>query len=257
MTLCIESGLSDQKATISTLKSNIAFIKERMRLESNADAYNALVDRHNSLVTRCEQLLGVLNLDIDKYNTVINEYEPSRKQLNQDIDEYNGLSIQRKSVIEIGGGIDLAPSKFASHLNPASPKLGEFTRILPNIGRQWSVMGDGERWISSGNAGDALPTEPGGEVSRISQAASQIKRWASNDKSDGSWKEAIKLDESRSQEMVYNGQKHELHVAEFSSGQLASLLVAHEDPNGRIVFQRSPRKNVLPPQDPPSWYSPN
>jgi len=219
--------------------------------------YNSSVSRYNGFVRLYEQGRNGLNVTVDQYNGLVGKYESVLTLLNRNIDTYN--SLPRQIITEIGGGINLEPSKFAIRTTRASSRLTEFQSDSKRIGTSWTTIGGNEKWISSGNPGDASPSEPMDDPSLLSivQAANQTKHWKTNVSIDGSWKSAVKLSSNQLQEKSYNGQKQELQVSEFSSNQLQSLIVAHTDANGRIVFQKSTRTGVLPPQDPPRWYSPN
>lgn len=228
---------SDEQA-LTELESKTAVIKRQMSVESDATTYNALVDKHNGLVS---------------------EYSRIHERYKQTIDEYNALRIQQQFIVEIGGGISLDPSKFAVRENSSSPKLVAFNRLIPNVGTRWTAIGNSEKWIKSEATSRIAKGSP--QVQQVgldtTTEASKIKHWATSSTADASWRAAVKLDASRIQEKSFDGQKQQLQIAEFASGQLRSLIIGRKDGNGRIVFEKSERKGVLPPQDPPAWYSPN
>ena len=228
---------SDEQA-LADIESKIAVVKRQMSAEPNATHYNALVDEHNGLVS---------------------EHSRIHQRYKQSIDEYNALRVQTNSIVRIGGGISLEPSKFGVRENSSSPKLIDFNNLIPNVGTRWTAIGNAEKWIKSEVTSR---TEKG--APRIQQLgldtkseASKIKHWETTNAADASWRSAVKLDASRIQEKSFDAQKQQLQVAEFASGQLRSLIVGQKEAGGRIVFEKSERKGVLPPQDPPSWYSRN
>jgi len=251
-----ENDITNLKNALTKYKTAIDTMKAQMQVETDPDLYNSLVDKHNACVNKFEQIRSALNGKIDECNAAVREYERVRADINSNVDAIN--SFEHPYITEIGGGIDLEPSKFSIRQNANSPELIKFKSKIPRINQQWGSVDGAEKWISSGNTNTAS-SNPRGELSssNISQPLNRIKHWTNTDSNDGSRKDAIKLDATRSQERIYDGQKHELQVAEFNNGKLASLLVAHTDSSGRIVFQKSNRKNVLPPDDPPRWYSPN
>jgi hypothetical protein len=232
----LKTRITAAKTTLANLDSTIEQIKSRMNLETSAGAYNALVDRHNELVA---------------------EYEQVRSNLNMAVDQYNTLNVQNLIITEIGGGIDLEPSKFAIQQNPLSPSLIKFKNRTGKVGSRWTDTGESKKWIRSDSALKVgLPVRPRSALADQIADASQIKHWTRTDARDSSWKSAIRLDASRAQEKSYDSQQQTLQVAEFAAGQLQSLIIAQRDANGRIVFKRAERRNVLPPQDPPVWFSP-
>ncbi len=231
----LKTWITANEAALTKLESTVKKIEERMSVEMSSEDYNALVDRHNELV---------------------DEYEQRRTNLNPVIERYNALDIQHLYIVEIGGGIDLEPSKFAIRQNASSPRLIEFENRIARVGHQWTDLGDSGKWIRSDNlARRASTIKPLAILDDRLAVADQVKHWVKTDVQDGSWRTAIRLDASRAQEKSYDARQQTLQVAEFAGGQLQSLLVAQKDGSGRIVFKRAERQNVLPPQDPPVWVS--
>ena len=232
----LKSRIANDRSTLEALEVKIEQIKGQMDRETSTTTYNILVDRHNHFVE---------------------DYKRLQTQLNQSIDAHNALVTVQRSILEIGGGINLEPSKFAIRASPSSQRLAEFKSRIPGVEVQGTEKTNSAKWISSEpvNRKQAVQTQLEGRD--ISEAASQVKHWTTVDAKVGSWKSAVKLDSNRVLEKSYDAQNHELQVAEFASGQLQALVVGHKDASGRIVFQKSDRKTALPPQDPPAWYSPN
>ena len=127
----LKTWITANEAALTKLESTIKQLDERMSVEMSSEDYNALVDRHNELV---------------------DEYEQRRTNLNPAIERYNALDIQRLYIVEIGGGIDLEPSKFAVRQNALSPRLNEFEARISKVGPQWTDLGDAGKWIRSGLA---------------------------------------------------------------------------------------------------------
>jgi hypothetical protein len=200
-------------------------------MKTFSEDYNALVGRHNELV---------------------DEYEQIRSRLNMAVDRYNTLDVQNPYIVEIGGGINLEPSKFAIRQNASSPNLIEFKSRISKVGFRWTDTGGSKKWIRSGStARGAFPVRPRAKLNDRIAVADQIKHWTRTDARDGSWKAAVRLDASRAQEKSYDAQQQTLQVAEFTAGKSQSLIIAQRDAKGRIVFRRAERRDVLPPQDPP------
>ena len=230
----LNAEITADKNTLSNLQSLIKKMKSRINIATSSDNYNALVDRHNEL---------------------IGQYELVRTRLNTAVDRYNALDIQVPHVVEIGGGINLEPSKFAIRQNASSPHLVEFKSRISKVGVRWTDIGDAKRWIRSDRTNGPSLITPRGKFNDQIAVADRIKRWVTTDARDGSWKAAVRLDAGRAHERIYDGPKGALQVAEFTAGQLQSLIVAQKDAKGRIVFRRGEHRNVLPPQYPPVWYS--
>jgi len=233
----LKTRITADKTALASLESAITQIKRRMSLEPSSEDYNTLVGRHNELV---------------------DEYERVRSRLNRVADQYNALDVQSQYIVEIGGGINLEPSKFAIRQNASSPNLIEFKSRISKVGFRWTDIGGSKKWIrSDSTARGTLPVRPRAKLNDRIAVADQIKHWTRTDARDGSWKAAVRLDASRAQEKSYNAQQQTLQVAEFTAGKLQSLIIAQRDAKGRIVFRRAERRGVLPPQDPPVWCSPN
>jgi hypothetical protein len=233
----LKTQIAADKTALSNLESAIEQIKRRMNSATSSEGYNALVARHNELV---------------------DEYERVRSRLNRAVNQYNVLDIQCPYIVEIGGGINLEPSKFAIRQNASSLKLIEFKSRTSKIGLRWTDTGGSKKWIrSDSTTREPIRVRPRAELNNQIAVADQIKHWTRTDTQDGSWKAAVRLDATRVQEKSYDAQQQALQVAEFSAGQLKSLIIAQRDPKGRIVFRRAERRDVLPPTDPPVWYSPS
>ncbi len=231
----LKTRIRVDNVALANLESAIKQIKRRTSTATNPEGYNALVDRHNELV---------------------DEYERVRRKLNMAIDQYKVLDVQCPDIVEIGGGINLEPSKFAIRQKASSPKLIKFKNRTSKIGLRWTDTGDSKKWIrSAGTARGALRVKPRAKLNDRIAVADQIKHWMRTDARDGSWKAAVRLDANRAQEKSYDVQQQTLQIAEFAAGKLQSLIIAQRDAKGRIVFRRAERRDVLPPQDPPVWYS--
>jgi hypothetical protein len=217
----IELGKQD----LEQLKTKITRLKRQLQQDTDPDSHNSLVDVHNQLVGR---------------------YELVRQNLNALIDQHNAMHFRSPFIVEIGGGINLEPSKFAIRQQTSSPSLIKLKEIAKVVQPQWTRTVDAESWICSKTS--ARPARKNRfDPPDISAAAQQVRRLTNSPDSDnGSWSEAVKLDGTRSQEKSYNAQKQQIQIARFSSGRLQDLVVGHRDSDGRIIFERSDRTNVIP-----------
>ena len=233
----LKTRITADKTALANLESAIKQIKKRTSMKTFSEDYNALVGRHNELV---------------------DEYEQIRSRLNMAVEQYNTLDVQHPYIVEIGGGINLEPSKFAIRQNASSPNLIEFKSRISKVGFRWTDTGGSKKWIRSDSTPrGAFPVRPRAKLDDRIAVADQIKHWTRTDARDGSWKAAVRLDASRAKEKSYDAQQQTLQVAEFTAGKLQSLIIAQRDAKGRIVFRRAERRDVLPPQDPPVWCSPD
>jgi hypothetical protein len=213
------------KQVLAQLETKITRLKRQ--LEQSPDVYS-----YNSLV--------------DMYTRLVGQYELVRQNLNTLIRQHNAMHFRSSFIVEISGGINLESSKFAIRQQPSSPSLIKLKEIAKVVQPQWTRTVDAEKWICSKTS-----TRPA-RTSRfdppdISTNAQQIKRLTTAPHSDnGSWSEAVKLNETRSQEKSYNAQKQQIQIAKFSSGRVQDLVVGRRDSDGRIIFERSDRTNVIP-----------
>ncbi len=245
----LESSLASLESSRENLDSSITQIKIRML--ASPEAHNALVDRHNELVEQ-------KNAVVEQYNAVVEQYNAVVEQKKTVVEQYKALDVQYPYILQITGGINLEPSKFAIRQNASSPSLIDFKSRTTKIRSRWTNIGESKKWIRSDSmAQGTLPVGLRAKLKDLTVTASQIKRWIKTDARDGSWKTAIRLDASRAREKSYDAQQQALQVAEFTAGQLQSLIIAQRDAKGRIVFRRSERLDVLAPQTPPIWALPN
>jgi hypothetical protein len=213
------------KQVLAQLDARITRSKRQLQQESEVDSYNSLVVRHNQLVE---------------------QYELGRQDLNALIDQHNAMHFRIPFIVEIGGGINLEPSKFAIRQQTSSPSLIKLKEIAKVVQPQWTRSVGAERWICSKTSARPART-PRFDPPDISAAAQRVRRLTNPPDSDnGSWSEAVKPDGNRSQEKSYNAQKQQIQIARFSSGRLRDLVVGHRDSDDRIIFERSDRTNVLP-----------
>ena len=119
--------IESDKDTLAGLDRKMTEIKAQMKSESGP-AYNALVDSHN---------------------LIVGEYQRTQIQLNLNIGAYNALDVKILSIVEIGGGIDLEPSKFAIRTSPSSERLAEFKGHIAGLEEQGAEKASAAKWISS------------------------------------------------------------------------------------------------------------
>ena len=232
----LEAQINADGTALTDLNSTIKQIKRQMDVETSSEDYNVWVDRHNQ---------------------VVDEFETIRGRWMRNIEKYKSLKLSVSRITEIAGGINLESSHFAIRQNNSSPKLIEFESQIPKISFRWTDIGNSKKWIrSDSTARSVIPVRPRTKIRELMAAADQIKRWVSTEPRDGSWKSAVRLDTKRAQEKSYDAQNQTLQVADFSAGQLQSLIIVKRDTQGKIVFRRAERGHILPPQDPPVWYSP-
>ena len=257
---------SPKEAALSAAKAGVA--AEQGKLER----ISAQVERTKSLMPLKEN--PNYNRWVDAYNALIEQYEAERTRLNGLIDQYNNEAGGMKTamILEIGGGINLEPENFAVRAVPSSVKLDAFksaashslappkdnmgkpalmnSRDVPSM-RIAETKRIGKTWVLSS------PTDGSSSSSSKSSAKADHGKavWAINSASGNSWRECAVNGDSSAREKSYDGEKKELQVATFAGTRLESFIVGTADSSNRITFHKSDRRNVLPPQNPPAWYS--
>ena len=211
---------------------------------------------------------------VDAYNTLIDQQEAERNKLNALVDLYNSQAgaMHTTMILEIGGGINLEPESFAVRSVRSSEKLDAFkgavsrssppsTNNVPKLSlinsrdalpmRVADTKRIGKAWIFSS------PADGSSSASSKTSAKADDGRavWAVSTASGAAWRECVVNGKALITEKSYDGEKKELQVAKFAGKRLESLIVGTADSPRRITFHKSERHNVLPPQNPPAWYS--
>jgi hypothetical protein len=185
------------------------------------------------------------------------------------VNGYNSLDLQCRSIVEIGGGINLEPRNFKIKTPQASARLQEFRRIMQTVGTEWQSIDGSGKWIRNGTA--TVSIEQKGNLPRTEwtskkettsgsctykhiQSDSEPQYWSAIDSQTGSWRDCRKMDSETYQERAYEPASKKLQIAYFRSGTLKSCIIGQMDDEGRIVFRRSNRTDVLKPQEPPIWF---
>ena len=227
----LEGQMTSDENSLDIYDSAIRKIKDDMRGESSRENYNALAARHNRLVE---------------------EYEKIRTRYNSNVARYEALDIEVLSVLEIGGGISMEPSKFVIKQDASSPRLKELKILAPAVRTDWTQTKDSGRWVRSA----AIQEKPPAVKETVERRLPGYRtgHWKKTDYPDGSWKSASTYSGGRSREKYWDGMAQELEIRDYKSGFLQSRIIAGKDARGRIIFRKAASANSSPPPEyPPTW----
>ncbi|MHC1725456.1 MAG: hypothetical protein AB9866_05490 [Syntrophobacteraceae bacterium] len=247
----LQGNINADEATLEKLGAQIEQNKSMMDSTTDITTHNDLVDQHNALVS---------------------QYELIRNRRNDTVSRYNSLGIATRSIMEIGGGINLRPRNFKIQTPHSSTKLQEFQGIMNKTGTKWQLLNGSGKWIRNATAGNGaelknkLPkfewtlkkeTISGGSTYRHIQADSNHQFWSATASQTESWRDCRKIDRDVYQERAFEASQKKLQIAEFHSGKLENNIVGQVDNMGRVVFRKSERKDILKTQEPPIWFLSN
>lgn len=233
-----------EKAEVKRLKEKLQEIKSIMESGSD-DLYNAHVDEYNQLVEQ-------VGLAVDKYN--------------DDVDLANSKSPEVLTRLEISGGIGLEPEKFKVRQSSTSPLLEQTKRVAGM--KDASTVFQGEEWVRSKPSSAPQPTKNlqlrrpwvAGENRQTvntrlasASAGSAEHYWRSTTSDSGNWQDQT-IRAKAATERYYDASSRTLQVAEFEEGKLKDCVVGKYDGQGAIVFEKSPRRDISSPQQPPNWW---
>lgn len=245
--------------------SDVAVYK--LEINNKKDELNRIESQLHKIKAAMETDSSNYNSYVPLYNTLVGKYENIRKELNQDIDRYNQLNIQRRYIIEIGGGINLGPKNFNISSKADQSYIRNFMQITKSADVRWGPIHHSGTWIrSSAIAGGSsfkniVPrTHWSLENEFNSNGYSLIRMTSIPDKKywmikgKGSWRDLLKADNLSYRERYLNPETKEIHIATYRYGSVVQYLVGRIGENNRIVFTKSSRKDLLKPQDPPTWW---
>jgi hypothetical protein len=244
----LKNTIAGQRTQLQSLEAEIrsiaTFLARRVDT-TNAQAvayYNAQVARHDALVTQHEGLRVTLNATIDKYNAL------------------GAVPV----VTEIGGGIGLRPDSFTVNVDGRSSTVGRLRVMAGQIGTRWTTFGDGSQWVKSWSSGQgsALPSvridakwqrDNRGDAGPKYRSAMGTYWFAPAGKGT-QWRDQLTGSDGCSVCRLGDVSANTLNIATFRKGAMDSYVIGKKQSSNRIVFTRSPRKDVSMPQVPPSWY---
>ena len=285
--LLVEFGdrpVADIVGSKSELRAVASYFADRVKVESREQrrqdaALKAQKTELDSLTTQIDQLGAAAdsikartdNYSIERYNTLVDdhndlvaEYESLRQEYNQGIDEYNQLDVQRQMVIEIGGGIDLAPDDFTIRSGRNSPLLDQFARIAKTATENWRTAEDGKQWLKSRASRDAPDPDPTPLATQWSRVTKNVdakefigrerKYWQQSITGTGGWRDQLSDKSGRSVCRLYDQSNQTIHIVTFEDDQMASYVEGSKHKDGRIMFRPSDRRDVIRPKSPPRWH---
>ena len=202
------------------------------------------------------------NSYVDKHNQIVEQYEKIRIRLNRKID------ICSFFIVEIGGGINLESEHFNIKQTSKSFQLQNFQNIAPKTGLHWKLI-EGGKWIRSRNmvGGTSLKNvlpkvnwaseavvEAGGKEYEYLNTGTGKKYWVETEPGSDNWRDMSKFEGSSYRERMYKDSEKVLYVAEFKSGNIDSNIVGKIVTENKIVFSKSPSRNLIKPEEPPIWW---
>lgn len=248
--------IEEQKSRLEILEGRIK--QARVALDVPVDRTSQLaVDAYNRKVRSCNEL--------------VRQYEALRQDFNANVEKHNSVKLSTRSVIEIGGGIGLRPKNFTVNKGTRSPELQALDRARGRVRTDWTDIGDGSMWVRSRSIpqGSSLAAPTIGRQwkgnSRRSEADGTTATFRSSDdeaywlKSSGKagvWRDQTVTSDGTIQHRIGDPSKGVLHVAKHRAGKMESYIVGTKRGDGRIVFTKSSRTDVLAPTSPPAWYKP-
>jgi hypothetical protein len=259
------------KTKIDALKAEIE--KER----GECDAVEAQLKQLDAIMNRS---VADHNQNVDKYNSMVERLRTMTQGMNANIDQYNNIGDQYKQLMDqyrpqvitrISGGIGLEPEKFQVRQVPESPSLLPVKQVAALSGDVSRVL-SGDTWIrtrtplldsspkpsfigKSWQDGNARQTSKGVCISATSGGLAQY--WKVTAKDQTIWHDQVNEKNSSARERLYDASKKILEIAYFEQGQVKAHIQGRYDATGRIVFEKSSRRDLISPQSPPSWWADN
>ena len=242
----LHAQLDIERAEVRRLKAKLEEVSSAMAGTTGSN-YNRYVDEYNGLVDQTD-------LAVEKYNDDVDIYSAKSKPLAE------------LGILRISGGIELAPDKFGVRSLNASPEL-EQTKRVAEMSEAVSTI-QGEKWVRSKPSG-AQQSKMTLQLSRpwvagdnhqtantrfaSASAGGAEHYWQATSTDSGNWQDAT-IHGTTSTERLYDAASGTLQVAEFDEGKLKSCVIGKYDGQSSIVFEKSPRKDISPPQQPPNWW---
>jgi hypothetical protein len=241
----LDKEINQADAALDVMDRQLEDLKTRMAVS---------VDAHNSLLSR--------------YNSLVENYNEGVRRSHDLVAKYNALgkNLVSQSVMEIGGGIGLDPSKFKVVATDNSPSLKTFITQSRTSGTSWTSDAILIRSASTGPAGPSsyrMPwlswiTDEGSLSGRRQFMASSQggpKRWIKETPTDHSWRDQTTFGSGETRERYFDGVRKTLRVADAPVGGEVKCIEARLVGNDTIVFSRSIRKDLIGPKVPPVWWN--
>ena len=128
----IENDLKLGKELLQKLEAEIDLTKRKLNSTENPQDYNVLVDHHNELIL---------------------QYKSTLQKYNQDVNIYNSLKINKLSILEIGGGINLEPRNFKIKASQPGPRMQGFLSLIDKVDTKWRPINGAGKWIRNETGG--------------------------------------------------------------------------------------------------------
>lgn len=157
-----ESEKNYYERLLRSSEPKIKSLETEIKLKGNVlNNYDSrAVDRYNNLVNRYNQLLAI--------------HESHRNNYNLKVKELNAMKILQKSIVSIGGGINLHPSQFREiSRNRNSSKIQEINKIKNNIKRTGGI-GKSGNWVRN------IPSVGESRINKLS-----VVSWKSSESVNG------------------------------------------------------------------------
>jgi hypothetical protein len=202
---------------------------------------------------------------------MVEELRRAAERLNARIDQYKQVEVKAHSVLEISGGIGLEPQRFQVRQDSGCPELIGMRQVIEAAEPTPRIV-NGERWIrtrphverapprrsyvgKSWRTAESRHTRESAGESATSGASDRY--WKTSVQNQTGWRDQFSRADGTARERIYDARERVLQVADFDRGGLKNLIVGRYDGNERIVFEGSPRQDVVPPVTPPAWWGGN
>jgi len=247
----LKSLLDTDSSAIDALERRLRALKQQM--DRSVDDHNALVDTYNAVVVE-------LNTRSSRHDSLVERHNSLVETVKRERQDY-----ATRSVVEIGGGIDMSPGKFKVQPAPDSPLLRRLDRVAEGL-------------VETGTPGDSawlrlrcdshrdipvrrLPLDPIEIVERsehegrvVARAESPAcRRWMAREGKSGVWRDQETRQDGTTTAKYYDPATGSLHVAFFREGQQKSYRIATRQGPDQIIFRQG-KTQILTPEEPPAWW---
>jgi hypothetical protein len=245
--LAMERAISEGEGEMKDVEAAIISAKRTLeRLDGLA--YNRMVDHHNELVARQRRLVTQLNRRIDHYNGFLSR-------------------VSQPVITRVSGGINLNARLIGIRRVSQSHSLNALARIAKEPFGSQVLRSEG--WLRSRSSSGTpagrreIPIQKW-TIALIDAVATYTYRklvtesgmpyWQRLDTPGGSWRDLMKLRPQTYRERLFDKPSGALYVADFEAGKVKDHIVGRFEARDVISFTRSPRGDLMAPQEPPVWW---
>ena len=239
----------------------------KLEIEKKKNELHKIESQLHEMKASMESDHSNYNSYVPLYNSLVGKYETIRREFNYEIYRYNQLNIQKRYIIEIGGGINLGPRNFNISSKADQSYIRNFMQITKSADVRWKPIHQSGTWIrSSVIAGGSsfkniVPETYWSVENKFNSNGYSLMRMTSMPnkkywmiKGKGSWRDLLTADNLSYRERYFNPEAKEIHIASYRSGSLVQYLVGRIVENNKIVFAKSSRRDLMKPQEPPIWW---